>query len=508
MSVRMTIFRTLHLFRTHLIVFLTIATLPALSNAQDRQYQLLGVNEYEAADLLQYAAHAAIDQGDISGTFIAQIVEQLYHEDGYFLARARFDTGSQAIIVNEGQIASLHVEGVDADMYELIRSYVAPLLADSAVSHSEVERALMLVRDIETITAVAELVTSPQDGTTQMRIIANEHLSNWGRVTLDTPSRDIGDAISANIEQNYYHLLTAGDLLRLNLQVTSNLENGNNKFLGSMAYRTPAGPAGGYIEAYAGTYTARHDAMGSLTSVDNSGNTAILAFGLPTIRTADRYGYVISELRYAQTDIQSPIANTDENVAVASLIWIDGRITPNGNALEYAVSLSAGDQSDDPTSADSFQYARVGLGWSTSTYVNQREINLDLQLLGQFSNDVLPGTENFVMGGHNINRGYDFGELAGDNGLFISGEISTADAISLGRRFALAPFAFAEFGWVSSNTFTEQAATSEEGASIGLGFDFSWSNRLSGRFYAAMPLIDGPVSRDDPAMYLSISRTW
>ncbi|MFK7847926.1 MAG: hypothetical protein AB8G77_21735, partial [Rhodothermales bacterium] len=65
----MTIFRTLHLFRTHLIVFLAIATLPALSNAQDRQYQLLGVNEYEAADLLQYAAHAAIDQGDISGTF-------------------------------------------------------------------------------------------------------------------------------------------------------------------------------------------------------------------------------------------------------------------------------------------------------------------------------------------------------------------------------------------------------------------------------------------------------
>lgn len=496
-------------FRSYFLILFAVAIQPTISNAQiQAQYHLIGVNEFEASFLLQYAAHAAIDQDDISGDYIARIVEQLYHEDGYFLASTRYDSDRQAIIVNEGQISSLHVEGVDAEMFMLIRSYAAPLLADPAISHDEVERVLMLIRDIETITAVIELVTSPEDGTSQMRIVAEENLSNWGRLTLNTPSREIGDAITISLEQNYYHSLTAGDLLRLNLQGTSNLKNGNNKFLGSLAYRTPAGPAGGYIETYVGTYTARHDARGALSSVDTTGSTAILAYGLPMLRTAERYGYVIGELRYAQTDIDSPLVNSDESAVVGSLIWIDGQITPNGNALEYAVSLSAGEQSDDPESANSFHYARVGLGWSSSAHINQRKINIDLQLLAQISNDVLPGSEKFAMGGHNINRGYEYGELAGDSGAFISGEISTADAIGLGRDFALVPFAFAEMGWVSSNTFSERFARSDVGASIGIGLDFSWSNRLSGKFYAAMPLVDGPISRDDPALYLSVSRTW
>ena len=496
-------------FYCSLVIITAFAIQPSISNGKElAQYKLIGVHEFEVSSLLQYAAHAAIDKGDISGEHIARTVQQIYHEDGYFLARTRFDRYKQAIIVDEGQISSLHVEGVDADMFALIQSYASPLLTDSAISHAEIERVLMLVRDIETISAVAELVTSPEDGTTQLRIIAEEHLSNWGRLTLDTPSREIGDAISTSLEQNYYHSLTAGDLLRLNLQVTNNLEDGNDKFLGSLAYRTPAGTEGSYIEAYAGSYTARHDPRGALSNVDTSGSTAILAYGQPTLRTADRYGYVIGELRYSETDIGSPLTNLDETAVVGSLIWIDGRITPNGDALEYALSFSAGEQSDDPASANRFQYARVGLGWSSSALINQREMSIDLQLLGQISNDVLPGSENFAMGGHNINRGYDYGELTGDSGVFISGEIASADAITLGRDFAVLPFVFGEMGWVSSNTFSERFERSEEGASIGIGFDFSWSDRLSGKVHAAMPLIDGPISRGDPALYLSLSRTW
>ena len=496
-------------FRYCLVGLIAFTIQPTTSNGQElAQYHLIGVNEFEASSLLQYAAHAAISQNQISGEHIARIVERLYHEDGYFLARARFDNDLQAVIVDEGQISSLHVEGVDADMFALIRSYAAPLLTDPAISHAEIERVLMLVRDIETITAVVELVTSPDDGTTQMRIIAEEHLSNWGRLTLDTPAQNIDDAIRINLEQNYYHAATAGDLLRLNVQGIDNLDNGNNKFSGSLAYRTPAGPAGGYLEAYVGTYTARHDARGTLSSVDNSGSTAILAYGFPTLRTSDRYGYLIGELRHTQTDIGSPLVNSDESVVVGSLIWIDGQIAATGNAVEYALSLSAGQQSDDPLSASNFHYARVGLGWNTSTALVRREMNISLQLLGQLSNDVLPGSENFVMGGQNINRGYNYGEFAGDSGFVISGKVSAVETTGFGRNFTLMPFAVAEIGWAASNTYSERFARSEEGASIGIGFDFNLLSKQSGRFYAALPLIDGPVSRDDPTFYLSISKTW
>lgn len=496
-------------FRYYLVTLMAFTIQPTISNAQDvAQYHLIGVNEFEASSLLQYATHAAINQNQISGEHIARIIERLYHEDGYFLARARFDSDLQAVIVDEGQISSLHVEGVDADMFALIRTYAAPLLADPAISHAEIERVLMLVRDIETITAMVELVTSPEDGTTQMRIIAEEHLSNWGRLTLDTPARNIDDAIRINLEQNYYHTATAGDLLRLNVQGIDNLDNANDKFSGSLAYRTPAGPAGGYLEAYVGTYTARHDARGTLSSVDSSGSTVILAYGFPTFRASDHYGYVIGELRYTQTDIGSPLGNSDESVTVGSLIWIDGRIAASGNAVEYALSLSAGQQSDDPLSASNFYYARAGLGWNSSTQFIQRDLNVSLQLLGQLSDEVLPGPENFVMGGQNTNRGYNYGELAGDSGFVISGEVSAAETISFGRDFTLMPFAFAEIGWAASNTFSESFARSEEGASIGIGFDFSLLSKQSGRLYAALPLIEGPVSRDDPTFYLSISRTW
>jgi hemolysin activation/secretion protein len=79
------------------------------------------------------------------------------------------------------------------------------------------------------------------------------------------------------------------------------------------------------------------------------------------------------------------------------------------------------------------------------------------------------------------------------SGFVISGEVSAAETISFGRDFTLMPFAFAEIGWAASNTFSESFAHSEEGASIGIGFDFSLLSKQSGRLYAALPLIEGPV---------------
>ena len=85
--------KNINSFRSLFLILVAVATQPTISNAQEQaQYSLVGVNEFEASSLLQYAAHAALDQGDISGENIARIVEQLYHEDGYFLARTRFDS--------------------------------------------------------------------------------------------------------------------------------------------------------------------------------------------------------------------------------------------------------------------------------------------------------------------------------------------------------------------------------------------------------------------------------
>ncbi|WIV50441.1 ShlB/FhaC/HecB family hemolysin secretion/activation protein [Marivivens sp. LCG002] len=481
----------------------------AMAQETPAQFHLVGVHEYDAAELLQYAAHYALMDGGIDGQRLAALIGQIYQEDGYVLADVTLSSDGKTIVVDEGRVGSVRIEGVDKDVHDLVAKYVAPLLTDNAVSIDEIERALMLTDDIETVSATTEITYPDPNGGAELRIIGEQLSDSWGQITIDTPGRNPTSALAATIDQHFYHVVTAGDLLKLTFGTSYEFSTKNPSFSGAISYRAPVGGNGAYLEGYLGTLQARYNAMGILQQTDLNGNTAIVAAGVPVVRTVDRYGYLIGEIRRASSSATNNTANFKSTATVGSLIWLDGRRLDQGGALEYAASLSFGTQRGDTSASTTFNYARFGVGYGHPLTLGDQPARIEFQATGQSSSDALPATEKLVLGGRGANRAYDFNEISGDSGISLSVELALEGYNQVTNGIAFEPFGFVDFGWSRSNAFGATAASSAKSTSLGAGLRFTLPQDLYGQTYFAVPLVAGPrTAKGDPAIYVSISKQW
>lgn len=483
---------------------------PSLS-AQEalKQYHLVGVQEYDPASLLEFASHAVLSSGYIDGNRLAATVEQIYREDGYALAYVKLASDGKTILVNEGRIGSVRIEGVDKDVYNLIAKYSAPLLRDNAVSIDEIERTLMLIQDIETLNATTEISYPDPDGDAELRIVAEQLSESWGQFTLDTPDRKPNSALTATIDQYFYHVAAAGDLLKLSLSSTYEFSTKNPTISGALAYRAPVGANGNYVEGYFGTMQARYNALGALQQTDLDGSTSIIAMGSPVVRTVDRYGYLIGELRHATSSATNATSTFKTSATVGSAIWLDGQVLEGGGSLEYAVSFSLGNQTGETEASSSFNYARFGVGYGHPIKIGSNYAQLALQATGQVSSFSLPSTEKMMLGGRGANRAYDYGEISGDSALSLSFELVLDGNNKSDGGLAVEPLGFVDFGWAKNNAFGSTAASTAKSSSVGAGIRFSLPQSLYGEAYVAVPLVAGSrTAKGDPAFYVSVSRQW
>ena len=477
-------------------------------------FSLVGSTAYNSRELLGFAALIVAQRnGRITANELAVAVEQIYREDGYFLAEARVAGDNRTIIIDEGEIGSVVVEGVDGPTFNLVKSFFRPVVGHRAVTLKEFERAIMLVEDLEEISAVAEVEYLPGDDTATVRVIAEQIDANRGWVTLDHPARELGEAATLSFHQEFYSLLAPGDLLKFDLSATQDFDTGDDSLFGSFAYRTPVGGAGSFAELFLGNVAARRDATTVLVETDIEGNTAILAFGHPVIRDVERYGYALLEIRRSETSVAAGATSFDSGVDVASLSWIFGKTMPSGGAYEYALNLSYGNRYTDPSGFDDgddqFSHLRFGFGAEVPVALFGSGTSLRAELWGQYSGDRLPALEEFHLGGREEERGYVFAEAQGDSGVSATIELGR-DLYTSGqlvRRYR--PFGFVDVGYVRNNDPSAAEPGEETLASFGLGMDLDLANEFSVRNYVALPISDGPNTESgDATLYLSVSKSW
>ena len=501
------------------VLFPAFAALTLLNtplHAQDgaQTYALLGVTHYEPSELLTFATLLTQQRtGFVSPTAIAETIETIYLEDGYVLAEVFLAADGQTLVVDEGEIGNISIEGVDEGTFRLIQGYTRPLLAKRGVQQSDLERAVMLVEDIGSITATAEFDYPPGAAHARLRIIAEPVDTAFGAITLDHPSRAFGEEATLSLSQTYLSALTAGDLLRFDLSATTDTDGDDTSIWGAATYRLPLGGSGLYGEAYLGSVGAYRDATGTLQETEIEGRTAILALGFPFVRNVDTYGYGLVELRQSRSEVDVNGQNFDSEVDVISASWIFGRALPTGGAYEYALNASVGEQRDTPDGIDdgddTFSYFRFGFGYEHPLSLLGPETTIRAELWGQYSNDRLPGIEEFYLGGRDAERGYLFAEAQGDTGYSAS--------LELGRDFfpdsphvnRLRPFGFLDYGYVENNDPRANELQNETLASFGLGLDAEFAQGFFARSYIASPLMEGPnTSAGDPAIYLSLTKNW
>ncbi len=495
-----------------LVVAAFLCCIAGLARAQ--QYELAGVTAYDPVHLLGYAAGAvAARDGTVSGEGLADTIELIYREDGYFLAEVYLDPDGRTVLVEEGEIGDIVIEGADVRTAWLIRSYLEPLLGMRPVRRNAFERAIMLVEDIESIAASAEIDYPRGSDKARVRVVVEAGRAGSGFLTLDHPAREPGEAATLQFGQEFYGLLLPGDLLRLRLSGTTRFEDHDNSVWGSVTYRAPIGGAGAYGEAYFGSVAARRERSGALQETDLRGMTAILALGYPVLRDVETYGYAIVEARHASTDVDVAGTRFESGVVAAGLAWIHGRTTASGGAWEYALDLTIGQRVHDSSTIDDgddhFFHLRGGLGIDHATEWFGPHSSFRAEFWGQITGNDLPGVEKFHLGGNDDERGYLFAEAQGDSGLSATLEVGRDFFPEYAYLRRVRPYGFIDAGLVANNDPSPDEFDHWLLASLGLGLEADLAGGVFVRGHVALPLVDGPATAAlDPAFYLSLTKSW
>ncbi len=484
--------------------------------AVEQTFEVRGVGAYNASEILSYAAQLDVQRtGRVSASGIAAAIETIYREDGYFLATAHVSRDGRIIVVDEGMIGSISIEGVDAKTFKLIEGYFAPVIGKLAVRLGEFERAIMLVEDIQSINASAEITYPEGSEAAHVRIVAEQLDTSSGYVTLDNPAREFGDALTLTFSQEFVSLFTPGDLFRFELSGTESLEDSDSDLYGSLVYRLPVGTAGTYAEAYLGNVIGDRDASGSLRQTDLEGDTAILALAHPFVRDVHTYGYGLVEVRRSSSDsdVDGSAVDFDSTVNVFSASWIYGKALDHGGAYEYAINLAIGERTSDADGFDdgdkNFWHLRAGGGYQRPvTWFGEHSV-FSAEVWGQYSPDRLPGIEEFYLGGIDEERGYIFAESQGDSGISATlqaGRDFFPTASSIRR---LRPFGFIDVGYIENNDPSTAEQSDEFLSSVGIGLDAELPNGVFIQSYVAVPMTSGPdTDSGDPAFYLALSKSW
>lgn len=479
-------------------------------------YDIAGVTVYEPDSLLAFAAqYLGQATGAVSAEALAAVVAQIYREDGYFLAEARVGPDGRTVLVDEGRIGSISIEGVDARTHERIRAMAAPLMARTPARQKDFERAVMLADDIENLSVAAEIDYPDPAGAARLRLIATEGPGGVRTLMVDSPARRLGEAVTLHYAQDFYSLAVPGDYLTMGLSATRDLDGAAGwGVVGNVAYRVPVGARGGYVEGYLGNSVAQRGADGTLLDTELDGATVILAYGHPVLRSVDGYGYVLGELRRTRSVSIAAGQSREAEAMVASLSYIHGMAHANGSFTEYAVSLLAGERTSALAPGQDegdarFWFLRAGLGHEVPIEAVAPDTTLRLELWGQYTPDRLPTTEEFYLGGKLDERGYAFAEALGDSGLSASVEIGRDFWPEEGMARRLRPYGFVDGGVMRNNAPSAVEVGGVTLLSAGVGIEAELENGLFVNGYAAVPLRDGPLTaRGDGTVYLSVGASW
>jgi hemolysin activation/secretion protein len=175
--------------------------------------------------------------------------------------------------------------------------------------------------------------------------------------------------------------------------------------------------------------------------------------------------------------------------------------TINRGEVEFRMGLSGlgsrlGTSSlDDPRRAD---FRLMEFGMERETRLGDAW-ELELNVRGQFSGNVLPGSERFTIGGRDIGRAFDPAELTGDSGL--------GGKIELGRTTPVPFFSdaflygFYDIGAVWRNSFSDR----QSAASTGSGIAFE-TERLRTYIELVHPLTHPSASFErDPKLFAEVA---
>lgn len=412
---------------------------------------------------------------------LAHLVTRFYRQNGYILASVslpaqKIENETIVFQVIEGKIEDINFSGNKRYSNQFLELQVQSLtnqsLLGTIIKSDELESVLIHLSDLPGISARASITPGNTFGTSDVNIQTNEK------------------AINSNLQVNNYGRDSLG-----NYQLVANVDINNPFHTGDLIRFSGAQSSGNRLNYINGLYSTLVDPNGSraglsishfnydvdtrqLDIIKNSainatlsgnGDTYRLFYSYPWHRSLSDMRTFELALRRNKTSQDGSLALTDAKDDIIDLVEISlyGQKDHTNSTTAYQTRLTTNFDQASKANPESAQWANVRLDLSHKQLIAPQWIIGGRSILS-YSPDDLTDTERFRVGGHDTVRAYPAAEIAGDYGVFVTGNIARNFAIQSST--IITPSLFVEAARVYQHTpaVGEQKHTQIFGAGAGI----------------------------------------
>lgn len=468
-----------------------------------------GVTVYRREDLLDLFGDfigKTITFGEFYG--IARAIQARYRRDGYILSFAYIppqvvETGVFHIAVVEGFIDSVAVEDVSGALKSTLEGILAPLAGKRPLHSDMLERYLLLANDLAGVKVTGVLQPSKTTQGAAALTAKVVHKPYAGGAAIDNRASEFTGKWEARIDASISSVLGTGE--RFSFGATE--ANGFNELISFTAgYSQPIGREGfrldtaiSYTDAQPGFTLDEFEVETSSLNIDIDGS-------YPVIRTRAETLTVSGGLTYRNTDVDllNAVFTRDRIRLVRARVsynragFLGGSSAATVGVAQALPILNASNPDEDTTDMSredtlpSFTKATLDI---THYQPLVDRLGLRIAASGQFARAPLPSSEEFSIGGARYGRGYNAGEITGEDGVAVSIELEYDLDVQIPLITQLRPYGFYDFGkaWDESTSSSTGSALSL--ASAGIGLRVGLAHGATMRLEYARPLTRRPSNQ-------------
>jgi hemolysin activation/secretion protein len=436
--------------------------------------------------------------GNVAQTKVQEVRDTIlarYRADGYLFTAvsATLESGGRLVFgVTEGRIVEVKLDGNIGPAGVQVLRFLNHLVEAGPLDIATLERWLLLAQDVPGVTLRTVLRPSSGDPGALSLVAQVSRRPFSGLATADNlgykgtgPEQFLG-SISANSFSQY------GEHTDATFFYTAR----STELFGQVATELFVGSYGLKVRIYAGKGTT--DPTGALGQIGYHGDTAVagISTSYPVIRRRQETFTLAAffDLMDSSVDTGTPqvLASRDRlrvfrlgaDYALRDVLLGDTRsaVTTASVRLSRGAPGLGGSQQGDTLAGrpgEKIAFTKVAAEstrtQTVATFGEASSFALQATVAGQYSEDVLPSSEEFYLGGLRFNRGFYSGEVTGDRALTAALEAqynTSFDVPWIDRRFDLGTQFYTFYDWGE----TWQSQNSDHNARLG-------SNGIGVRLY-------------------------
>ncbi len=469
---------------------------------------IVGMSVYDPKEIEKWVAETAGQDAD--SEVQAAIIESLYHSDGFLAAEAIVAVdgeGNRVILVHEGKLGAIHLEGGTVGAQRTIGRFLKPLADGTPLSISRLEKQMLLAGDQGGLDVLASLDHPDAMTDSRLNVIISQS-SQSGSASLDLVPQRPGTIGRLVLDQSLYGVLEGGDVLR-GLGIVSRAPSGDLGFAGRVSYRTTFGSHGLFGELFAGTALSDREFDTPRLRNEQRGRQFGVLVGYPIARSMESSLFVAGEFEHSQGKFRFGPTTSRSGVDALRGYVIGAYSSPDGMQFEGSLRVSAGQRRDLrpgqlPDGDRTFASIRAEAG--VVTPIADR-LALRVETEGQLALSNLPEVEHFFLGHLPLVRGYAQSAVEADSGA--AATIQLDRLVRVSAETSLTVSGFSDFGFVRRQAGDPQFVADEDIASLGLGAAIAHKSGVSLTGWLAVPLLDSRLTNaGDPIIYFRLVQSW